>query len=92
MEGMGLHVETSRVPVSPVALRSHLSGAGLSALVRPDDWLQLPRDLPCPLPGAEAQTSASITGEEAPEGFPSVSCWQWVFGPQLGLSPSFLSQ
>ena len=89
---MGLHVETSRVPVSPVALRSHLSGAGLSALVRPDDWLQLPRDLPCPLRGAEAQTSASITGEEAPEGFPSVSCWQWVFGPQLGLSPSFLSQ
>lgn len=21
-----------------------------------------------------------------------VSCWQWVFGPKLGPSPSFLSQ
>lgn len=89
---MGLHVEASHVLVSPMAPRAHLSGAGLSALVWPDDWLQLPREPPRPLLGVEAWTSATITGEAAPEGFLQVSCGQWVFGPKLRPSPSFLSQ
>lgn len=91
---MGLHVE-----INPVLFPEHVCGpegtpvgAGLSALVWPDDCLQVPREPLWLLLGVEAQTSATIEGEEAPEGFLQVSCWQWVFGPKLGPSPSFLSQ
>lgn len=70
---------------TPVRGRTHSPGPA-------DEWLQPPWEPPRALPRVETETSATITGEAAAEGFLQVSCWQWVFGPKLGPFPSFLPQ